>query len=266
MTDADRTNTRFTESEYWDDYWLETDLPRRIDWGRTHSLDAILEAARPHVPTGAGRTALEVGGAPGAYLAFFMDEAGLEGSVLDYSDVGCESTRRNFALLDMPVTVFQGDMFDGDLDIGRFDFVFSIGLIEHFGDLTEVMRRHVALAKPGGIVMVGCPNLRGVNKWFLERVAPELLATHNTDMMDPRLWEAFEEELGLEVLEKRYVGGFEPQVFYKAERTDPTARFWRFVAGVLKLLAKPRPFKHVDAGWFSHFILGVYRVPGPDAS
>ncbi len=265
MTDSGAANTRFTDTAHWDSYWEAMALPRRIDWGHTASLDAILSVIDRHVPTGAGITALEVGGAPGAYMAFFIERYGVEGSILDYSEVGCEATERNFELLGMPITVNRGDMFASDLDIGQFDLVYSMGLIEHFGNLGEVMRRHVALAKPGGIVMVGCPNMRGVNKWFLERVAPELLAAHNTEMMDPELWKRFEGQLGLEVLERRYVGGFEPQVFYKSERTGPSARLWRVVAGVLKLLAKPRFFKHIDAWWFSHFMIGVYRVPSRKA-
>lgn len=255
---------RFTELGYWDDYWKGARLPKRVERGHSASLDEILSALTRWVPTAPGSRALEVGGAPGAYLSFLMVDSGVQGSILDYSPIGCAASERNFELQDLEVEVHQGDLFSDDLDIGRYDLVYSLGFIEHFGDLTDVMRRHVQLARPGGIVIVGCPNLRGINQWFLKRLAPELLATHNTDMMDPDTWVGFEQALGLEVLQRGQVGGFEPSVFNKVELDTRAARFWRIVARGLSLLARPGFFKRHNAWWFSHYVMAAYRVPGGD--
>jgi 2-polyprenyl-3-methyl-5-hydroxy-6-metoxy-1,4-benzoquinol methylase len=50
----------------------------------------------------------------------------------------------------------------------------SWGLIEHFTDTESVISAHVNLLKPGGILIVSIPNLRGFNRWQVERWAADL--------------------------------------------------------------------------------------------
>lgn len=40
---------------------------------------------------------------------------------------------------------------------GRFDLVYSVGLIEHFPDKTDILAAHVALTRPGGVVLLYVP-------------------------------------------------------------------------------------------------------------
>lgn len=40
---------------------------------------------------------------------------------------------------------------------GRFDLVYSVGLIEHFPDKTDIVDAHVALSRPGGLVLIYVP-------------------------------------------------------------------------------------------------------------
>ena len=44
-----------------------------------------------------------------------------------------------------------------------FDVVMSRGFIEHFDEPSSVVDRHLDLLKPGGLLVVSIPNLRGVN-------------------------------------------------------------------------------------------------------
>jgi SAM-dependent methyltransferase len=252
---------RFTSQTFWDDYWKGTKLPAEVKWSRDHGHNEILKAFTRFMPRDPSATALEIGGAPGAYLAFLVREKGYHAHVLDYSAVGCAATRRNFELLSLPVTVTQGDLFDDALRIGPFDVVYSLGFIEHFSDLSSVMARHVRLTKPGGLVVVGCPNFTGVNGWFLERLAPDLLGKHNTAMMDPDTWAAFERSLGLEVLWKGHVGGFEPSVFNRWERRSARKAPLRAAAWALTRACRFKPFKLINAPQFSHYVLAAYRTP-----
>lgn len=257
---AEEVKERCTERAFWDDYWRGTRLPAAVQWTKYHGHNQILKVLTRELKT-PGLTALEVGGAPGQYLAFLVREFGVQGHVLDYSPIGCAATRRNFELLGLPVTVHQGDLFSDATDPGRFDVVYFLGFIEHFGDLTAVMERHVRLTKPGGLVIVGCPNFRGINGWFLSRLAPDLVSKHNTAMMDPGGWEGFEAQLGLKVLFRGCVGGFEPRVFNRWEK--PTLKYapLKGAAALMSRAFRFKPFKLVNDVRQSHYSMAVYRVP-----
>ena len=40
---------------------------------------------------------------------------------------------------------------------GRYDLVYSIGLLEHFPDKSEILAAHIRLAKPGGLILIYVP-------------------------------------------------------------------------------------------------------------
>lgn len=55
---------------------------------------------------------------------------------------------------------------------GRYDLVFSVGLIEHFPDKTDILQAHVQLARPGGVVLIYAPLDSPLNR-ELTQVVPE---------------------------------------------------------------------------------------------
>jgi SAM-dependent methyltransferase len=261
--------TRFTTADWWDEYWHGTPLPQRIDFGTSAYVDRLLDVLMRYLPDGAGeRSALEIGGAPGRYLAF-MHDRGFAVTALEYSPVGVELTRENFRRLGIPGRVLHGDMFDQELDVPLQDVVYSLGLIEHFDDPTAVARAHARLVEPGGILVIGAPNLMGLSRRLHRRLSPSVLESHHWPATDPARWEAFERELGLDVLFKQYIGGFEPGVFGRIESDSLVDRaLWRG----LQLLRIP--LNHRWAGvlrdrnsvrW-SGYVMAVYRVAGQPRS
>jgi len=168
--------TALTESDYWDVYWSSLALPSEIQKSHTLYIDELLQIFETYLPRGESLSALEIGGAPGGYLAFLHKTLGYDIAALDYSHVGCQKTAENFALLSINGRVYRGDFFNAAGELPRFDVVFSLGLIEHFVDLQEVVEAHLRYLKPEGVLMLGCPNFLGVNHWIVRRLAPELLA------------------------------------------------------------------------------------------
>jgi SAM-dependent methyltransferase len=66
-----------------------------------------------------------------------------------------------------------GDVISFSLDpanVGRFDLVYSIGLVEHFPDKSDVVGAHVRLARKGGIVLVYVPIDSEINRTLTARV------------------------------------------------------------------------------------------------
>jgi SAM-dependent methyltransferase len=262
---ATSTHDRFTDSEHWDEYWQGTRLPAEAhrDPG-SPQVNAILDVLDAHAGHGPGAAALEVGGGLGRYLAYLGRTHGYRCAVMDFSPEGCELARRNFALLGLPLEVHQRDLLDPGDPPGSFDLVYSLGLIEHFTDLTAVVAAHARLVRPGGTLVLGAPNVVGVNRWFMERLAPERMAVHNADCLRVERWDEFERELGLERLFREYVGGFEPRVFaVREERRLATLPLWALTQALVRTAGRRlhglRRFNHPR---LSGYLIGAWRVPG----
>src|SRR4051812_39844892 len=95
-----------TDVAHWDAYWGDLALPVAARKGRSLRDDLLLEALESALEIGSGHRVLEVGGAPGAYLAHFAAE-GVELALLDYSPVGCAAARRNLQLLGVAAEVIE---------------------------------------------------------------------------------------------------------------------------------------------------------------
>lgn len=255
--------TRFTTAEWWDEYWEGTPLPQRIDFGTSAYIDELLGVLTRHLPSERGSSVLEIGGAPGRYLAF-LHGRGHEVTALEYSPVGVELTRENFRRLGIPARVVHGDMFDSDLDIPPQDAVYSLGLIEHFDDPAAVARAHARLVKPGGILIIGAPNLKGLSRWLHRRLSPSVLESHHWPATDPANWVGFERELGLELLFKEYVGGFEPAVFGRLESDRPADKLlWRTLWALRWPLGArwARGLRRRNSPLWSGYVIAAYRLP-----
>jgi 2-polyprenyl-3-methyl-5-hydroxy-6-metoxy-1,4-benzoquinol methylase len=256
-----------TDQAYWDAYWEGIVLPQQIVRGEaSYYLNQILDVFDAYLGRGNGRCVLEIGGAPGQYLAYLARALGYEISCLDYSARGCESTRRNFALLGIEGAVYQKDLFSDISGLPLFDVVYSLGLIEHFADLTGIVGKHLQLLKPGGLLLLGCPNFTGVYYLLLKSLAPILLSRHNLDSMRLSQWREFEEAFRLEALFRGYVGGFEPNILDRCERNTARNRILLRVVRMLRTVQNNYPrrlgvLRHRNSRLTSGYVMGVYRKP-----
>jgi SAM-dependent methyltransferase len=260
---SERTDVAaLTDPEFWDRYWKGQKLPIVVEERRaTPYQREILAVFRRFVPQGAGKTTVEIGGAPGGYLAWLVNTFQHDAYAIDISPVGCRMLEENFRALDLPIHVYCMDALTGDLSgIPRFDVVYSLGLIEHFSDPTPMMRRHVELAKPGGLVIVGMPNFLGVSKAIIKMTRPELFDTHNLGTMDIRSWQSFEKAIGVDVLFRGYIGGWEPRI-YAARRAGAAQLLNRPIQAAAKAMDLMRPLRGLNNRAWSGYAMGVYRTP-----
>ncbi|UCD49424.1 MAG: class I SAM-dependent methyltransferase [Phycisphaerales bacterium] len=253
---------RLTEKQYWDERWDRIRLPEIVEPTTKHPIAReIIRVFDTHLPK-ENLSVVEIGGAPGQFAAYLSRYHHYEASIIEYSETGCRKTEENFDLLGLDVEVYLQDFF-GDLSaLPRFDVVLSMGFIEHFEDIEEVLQRHVALVRKGGILILGVPNLRGIGRRVLARTAPEMLSRHNLAAMDLENWRILEEKYGMTPLFKGYIGGFQPKNLKRCERRTPVNLCLRYSFKALQGLMAPFPFlsKYNSAFW-SAYLLGIYRAP-----
>jgi SAM-dependent methyltransferase len=251
-----------TSSEHWDAYWQSTDLPVEVTRGAQTSTSAILDVMDRFLACDSPLSVLEVGGAPGGYLVHLWRQFGHDVSVLDNSPRGVELARRNFELLGIPGRALLGDLFAPEDPQRQFDVVYSLGLIEHFDDTTAAVAAHLDYLKPGGTLIIGCPNFQGLNLALLRWLSPSMLNWHNLEAMDIRRWRQFESALELEIKFHDHIGGFQPAMFWRCESSTIIAR--AVARGFTELGRRSngwlgRTMSRWNSPRWSYYVLGVYR-------
>lgn len=176
--------------EYWDALYRDHPL--------TYTPDDVLfrELFPKHLTPGG--TCFEVGCFPGKFLIYL-------GQTFGYRVGGIDTTPR---VADLPafvrshgveVTEFvRGDFLTHRTD-RQYDVVCSFGFIEHFVNYREVIRRHADLVRPGGSLVLSCPNFRRGQALFHRVFAATSLKRHVLPAMDFREWRAALDWTGMAV-------------------------------------------------------------------
>jgi 2-polyprenyl-3-methyl-5-hydroxy-6-metoxy-1,4-benzoquinol methylase len=253
---------RLTEKAYWENRWERIRAPKEIRRDTKHAVNKeLIKIFDTYLPHQTGLTILEIGGAPGQYLAYFAREFSYLAFAIDYSTIGCEKMREAFEIANLDVTIYNRDIFSDLSDLPRFDIMFSMGFIEHFIDLDSIVGKHAELLKKHGILLLGVPNYRGISQIVLKRLAPQKLSMHNLETMDIQNWESFEKKHGLETIFKAYIGGFNPGMYRRCENRTLKNQLIRFFFKSVRVLITDRLsfLRRFNSIYWSAYLLGIYR-------
>jgi 2-polyprenyl-3-methyl-5-hydroxy-6-metoxy-1,4-benzoquinol methylase len=176
MSDNEKTTPEHWEHVYLRAPRLRLPLPVIVS---TMNLERLL---RRHVRP--GMQVLEIGCAPGKYLAWVARRLGAHVTGVDYSARGLSFCRRLFAAVGVEGDLYCEDVFKTTLPDDRFDLVYSVGVIEHFEDPRPIVAKHVALTRPGGRTLMVIPNYAGIYGRLQGYFDADNLALHNLGIMD----------------------------------------------------------------------------------
>ncbi len=195
-----------TDESYWTDLWDgQQHKVRHLRWAYVANRElaklfaqALARFQRP--------TLIELGCADSLWLPYLARNAENRCYGLDFSELGCQLAQRNLALAGVNATVLCEDLFAyAKKHPATFDFVYSMGLIEHFTTPHAVLSEMFNLLKPGGAMLTVLPNLRGMYTPIARVASPKLLATHK--VIPPPVLAAALRDVGFSVTEYGYTGG-----------------------------------------------------------
>ncbi|RZK43729.1 MAG: methyltransferase domain-containing protein [Pedobacter sp.] len=229
-----------TDREFWVKYWesksgLSVEIPRNYLFNR--QLEDII------INRGV-KTAIELGGFPGYYAVFLKKYFNLEVTLLDYfvHKPITEKLLQTNSLGSDAINVVEADLFNYN-PVERYDLVLSCGLIEHFNDTEDIIRRHINFLEPGGTLFITLPNFRGFNGWFQKKFDRDNYDKHNINCMDPELLAKICKSAGLEIIQSRFFGGFSLWLENEKEKSLGVRLFKRSVWLAGKLFTKIIPFE-----------------------
>lgn len=251
------TEQHFWEQEY---HWANAVIPCRPDPSLAvdRRMIATLEELAPAAP---GERVLEIGCAPAKWLAFYGERFGAHVDGIEYSRKGAEISDANLRHLGLRGRAWHADFFEWEPR--PYDLVLSLGFIEHFEDLDSVFARHLEFVAPGGRLVLGLPNYRGIIGLTQRLAEPGHLAIHNVEAMRPSLWRGLARQYGVDIESVRYFGGFDPCIIRLGEHPLLSPR--RIVPGLITLFGhtagRVPGFDRLDHPWVSSGLLLVMRRP-----
>ena len=161
---------------YWDRVWTGHDV--------LNTIDPRAPGLRNHVPhrfheyfhqlfsnmETSGKKLLEIGCARSIWLPYFGNEFGFKVFGIDYSDIGCDQSKKLLLRKKVEGEIVCGDFFSPpESMVGAFDVVISFGVAEHVEDTSACVRAFSKFLKTGGLLITNIPNLLGLNG-FLQRI------------------------------------------------------------------------------------------------
>ncbi len=248
------TITNRVEKAFWEDeFHSRVELPARPDPGFAFERCLARDLAR-YAPAGPETSVLEVGCAPARWLVFYAERFGASVAGIEYGAKAAELSRANLRAAGIEGAIEHADFFAAEPR--PYDLVLSFGFIEHFDDLDRAFARHLDFLAPGGRLVIGVPNFRGLNG-LLQRLAdPAYLRLHNVAAMEPALYRRLAAHHDLAIEHMGHLGGFDP-ILIKHRRSSPVRPIV-----LAEALFRRLPFTdRLDNGLLSPYLLVVFRRP-----
>src|SRR5512133_3037473 len=136
---------RQSTRDCWDKYWVKNTLLY---------VNKIVEVLAPYLSK--DKRILEIGAGSGA-TALKLTEYSDRVTCLDYSKSSIELIKRNRDLLQVQMSIIQGDAFKLPIEDNAVDICYHQGLIEHFRNPEDMIKEQFRILKKDGILLVQVP-------------------------------------------------------------------------------------------------------------
>lgn len=177
MTEEKKVSADKAGEEYWTQFWKNFQLPAPIN---IHSpsvnefpsrvLHELFVKSFSSIET-KGKKLLEIGCGNSVFLPYLQKEFGFDVTGIDYSEFGCEQSKKILERDNVKGTIIHADALNPPMELlGTFDVVCSFGVIEHFAHTAETLSAFARFLKPGGLLITTLPNMKGatglLHKWL----------------------------------------------------------------------------------------------------
>lgn len=217
-----------------------------------------------YLPKQKGLKVLEIGSAPGETLVKLKQKFDYAPYGVEYSESGVELNRRIFIENGIGASnVIHADFLSSEFQqkyIECFDIVISVGFIEHFTNVEEIVKGHINVLAKGGHLVIIIPNLSGLNYLLSVFFNRQLMKMHNRKIMNKNVFcNLFDDKL-LDVKLCKYFGTFDFGLF-NTKKGSPLKFLLNFCKLIQAFLNVLFPFffkdKGAESAFFSPYLIFI---------
>ncbi len=196
-----------TTKKFWSDYWHSKNEIFEQPIETNYIFTPLIKSLALNQNF---KTACELGGFPGTFSIHVQRDLNLDCSLIDYfiDETLLSKFLQANNLPPDAISWKEEDILAVTSAEKKFDFVFSIGLIEHFQDTKTIIQSHLKYIQPNGRLFLIIPNFTGINGWFQRNFDIENYNKHYIPCMNPVLLQNLLKELGGENVQGGYWGNF----------------------------------------------------------
>ncbi len=203
-----KSNNNLTNKNYWNNNWKETKIKNK---------ELFFDVIKRFLKEDKNKTCVEIGCVPGRFLLTFNKIFKYKISGIDFADLrGMKRLFESNGVKDYKV--YQKDFLKFNPN-EKFDVVSSFGFIEHFSDYDKIFRKHIALMKKGGTLILEMPNFNYLQGKMHKLLDNKNYARHNTCIMDLKIIKLLCEKYHLDVL---YLNYYKTIDFWIDETDNPS--------------------------------------------
>ncbi len=178
--------------------------PVRLEFVRC-AIDAHWDTDRQSARPLSGKSALDIGCGAGL-LCEPLSRLGAEVTGVDAAAENVSVAGTHAEAMGLDIRYMAGEV--ASLDIGRFDLVTCVEVIEHVADKRQFLADVAARLAPGGLLVMSTPNRTAASRLLLVGAAEAIgyvpKGTHHwSDFVTPEELERMLAEVGLEVTDRR---------------------------------------------------------------
>lgn len=245
-----KLRSNLTDSVYWDEFWKSKPKALEYRGEKVYFKDIFARYIRPEM------SCFEIGCFPGTYLIYLKKRYDCEVAGIDFTDE-FEKMIALFERQSIPVnSIYHADFLEFKSD-RQYDFVYSLGFIEHFANFEEVIFRHTLLLRKGGILFLETPNYRGLLQRMLHLIFDRQdMHNHYLPAMNYRKWEFVLAKNNMKPLEQRYYHTFD---FWTGKQQQHRSYTKKLVRGIAKAGKWADDHVHYPNSWTSPSLIGIYQ-------
>ena len=173
-----------TDSGYWDSIWKKVKKLPAVNTKTSFVDKQISTIIQKEIIDKPNVKICQLGCGTGKWLKFLVENITKISEIwgLDFAPSAVELSIKNLksTKTNIPFHVISGDILSlpAPFNGKTFDFIFSIGVFEHFFNWEEVIKLSSLCLKPGGKMLTVIPNLEGLNGLIMKRFNPQSYARH----------------------------------------------------------------------------------------
>ena len=179
---TDQNSGDLAGQEYWDDLY-EPVGGVSAGWKPTtygsvamaRQFDRTIRQARP-------ASILEIGCGNSVWLPYLASQYGFtKVAGMDYSQPGCELAQQRLKAQGVAGEIYCRDLWTtSPEEVGQYDFVYSMGVVEHFTDTKACLEAIMKFVAPGGVLFTSVPNYyRSIHGCVARFWNPSVWRRHN---------------------------------------------------------------------------------------